>query len=73
VGLAKHLPSAEDAYRDLAVLDPIDAVRDLSHLLGHFREEAADPEVAELLRARYVDYLARHEGRRRFDQERPRR
>jgi hypothetical protein len=71
--LAKHLPSTEDANRDWAVLDPIDAVRDLSHLLRHFREEAADPEVAELLRARYVDYLLRHEGRRRFDRGQVRR
>ena len=67
--LAKHLPSTEDANRDWAVLDPIDAVRDLSHLLRHFREEAADPEVAELLRVRYVDYLLAHAGQRRFDQE----
>ncbi|HYY77817.1 MAG TPA: hypothetical protein VFD04_01335 [Actinomycetes bacterium] len=65
--LAKHLPSTEDANRDWATYDPVDAVRDLAHLLGHFREEAADPEVAELLRVRYVDYLVEHAGQRRFD------
>ena len=65
--LTKHLPSTEDANRDWAVLDPIDAVRDLTHLVTHFREEAADPEVADLLRVRYVDYLVEHADDRRFD------
>ena len=65
--LTKHLPSTEDANRDWAVLDPIDAVRDLTHLVTHFREEAASPEVADLLRVRYVDYLLGHAGDHRFD------
>ena len=68
--LAKHLPSTEDANRDWAVLDPIDAIRDLTHLVTHFREEAASPEVADLLRVRYVSYLLAHAGDHRFDQER---
>jgi hypothetical protein len=65
--LSKHLPSTEDANRDWATYDPVDAVRDLAHLLTHFREEAADPEVAELLKVRYVEYLVQHESERRFD------
>jgi predicted GTPase len=65
--LAKHLPSTEDANRDWAAYDPIDAIRELGHLVTHFREEAADPEVAELLRVRYVDYLVDHAHDRRFD------
>ena len=65
--LAKHLPSTEDANRDWAAYDPIDAVREIAHLLTHFREEAADPEVAELLRVRYVEYLLEHAGQHRFD------
>ena len=66
--LAKHLPATEDANRDWATYDPVDAIRELGHLVTHFREEAADPEVAELLRVRYVDYLLDHAAERRFDQ-----
>ena len=53
--------------------DPLGGVRavafqaELVHLVTHFREEAASPEVAELLKARYVDYLAEHADERRFD------
>jgi hypothetical protein len=65
--LAKHLPATEDANRDWATYDPVDAIRELGHLVTHFREEAADPEVAELLRFRYVDYLLDHAAERRFD------
>ena len=53
--------------RDWAAYDPVDAIRELGHLVSHFREEAADPEVAELLRVRYIDYLLDHAGERRFD------
>jgi hypothetical protein len=67
--LAKHLPATEDANRDWATYDPVDAIRELGHLVTHFREEAADPEVAELLRVRYVDYLLDHAAERRFDQQ----
>jgi hypothetical protein len=66
--LAKHLPATEDANRDWAAYDPVDAIREIGHLVAHFREEAADPEVAELLRVRYVEYLLDHAGERRFDQ-----
>jgi hypothetical protein len=66
--LAKHLPATEDVNRDWATYDPVDAIRELGHLVTHFREEAADPEVAELLRVRYVDYLLGHASERRFDQ-----
>jgi hypothetical protein len=66
--LAKHLPATEDVNRDWAAYDPIDAIRELGHLVSNFREEAADPEVAELLRVRYVDYLLDHATERRFDQ-----
>jgi hypothetical protein len=65
--LAKHLPDTEAANTEWAAYDPVDAVRELVHLFTHFREEAASPEVADLLRARYVDYLLRHADRRRFD------
>jgi hypothetical protein len=65
--LAKHLPSTEDANRDWAAYDPIDAIREISHLFTNFRAEAADPEVADLLRVRYVDYLLDHADDRRFD------
>jgi hypothetical protein len=65
--LAKHLPATEDANRDWAAYDPVDAIRELGHLVTHFREEAADPEVAELLRVRYVDYLLDHAAERRYD------
>ncbi len=65
--LAKHLPATEDANRDWAAYDPFDAVRELTHLVTHFREEAADPEVADLLRVRYVDYLLERAGEHRFD------
>jgi hypothetical protein len=71
--LAKHLPDTEDANTDWAALDPVDAVRELVHLFTHFREEAASPELADLLRARYVDYLLDHAGERRFDRDQPRR
>ena len=66
--LAKHLPATEDANRDWATYDPVDAIRELGHLVTHFREEAADPEVAALLRVRYVGYLLDHASERRFDQ-----
>ncbi|HEV3399369.1 MAG TPA: hypothetical protein VHS79_19555 [Actinomycetes bacterium] len=65
--VAKHLPSTEEANRDWAAYDPIDAIREIGHLVTHFREEAADPEVADLLRVRYVDYLVEHADDRRFD------
>ena len=65
--VAKHLPSTEDANLDWAAYDPIDAIREIGHLITHFREEAADPEVADLLRIRYVDYLVEHADDRRFD------
>ena len=65
--VAKHLPSTEDANRDWAAYDPVDAIREIHHLFTHFREEAADPEVADLLRIRYVDYLVDHADDRRFD------
>jgi hypothetical protein len=64
--LVKHLPDNYQANRDWAVFDPVDAVRELVHLATHFREEAASPELAALLRVRYVDYLADHAGERRF-------
>ena len=67
--VAKHLPDTQDANLDWAAYDPIDAIRELGHLVTHFREEAADPEVAELLRVRYVDYLLDHASERRFDQD----
>jgi hypothetical protein len=66
--LAKHLPSTEDANRDWAAWDPIDAIWEIGRLVANFREEAADPEVAELLRVKYVDYLLSHAEDRRFDQ-----
>lgn len=65
--LIKHLPDTEDANTDWAAEDPIDAVRELVHLMTHFREEAASPEVADLLRANYLDYLTEHAEERRFD------
>jgi hypothetical protein len=65
--LSKHLPDTEDANTDWAAYDPVDAVRELVHLMTHFREEAASPEVADLLRARYVDYLTHHADQQRFD------
>jgi hypothetical protein len=66
--LAKHLPDVEDANLDWAAYDPVDAIRELTHLVTHFREEAAGPDVAELLRIRYVEYLMEHAGEHRFDQ-----
>jgi hypothetical protein len=66
--LVKHLRSTEDANRDWAAYNPIDAVREIGQLVANFREEAADPEVADLLRVRYVDYLLHHAEDRRFDQ-----
>jgi len=65
--LSKHLPDTEDANTNWAAYDPIDAVRELVHLMTHFREEAASPEIADLLQARYVDYLAEHAKEQRFD------
>ncbi len=65
--VAKHLPATEDVNRDWAAYDPIDAIRELGHLVTHFREEAADPEVADLLGVRYVNYLVEHADDRRFD------
>jgi hypothetical protein len=65
--LLKHLPATEDLNRDEALLDPIDAVRDLGRLLTDFRHEAASPEVADLLHVRYVEYLLDHAGEHRFD------
>jgi hypothetical protein len=65
--LAKHLPATEDLNLDWAVLDPFDAVRDLRRLLTDFRHEAASPEVADLLRVRYTEYLVDHADERRFD------
>ena len=65
--LAKHLPATEEVNRDWASWDPIDAIRELGHLVTHFREEAADPKVADLLRIAYVDYLVEHADDRRFD------
>ena len=69
--LAKHLPSTGDVERELSALDPLDAtleaIREVGHLLTHFREEAADPGLAPLLRANYIDYLLDHAGHRRFD------
>jgi hypothetical protein len=65
--LSKHLQDTEDINTDWAAEDPIDAVRELIHLMTHFREEAANPEVGELLRARYIDYLSEHADQRRFD------
>jgi hypothetical protein len=64
--VAKHLPSTEEVNRDWASWDPIDAIRELGHLVTHFREEAADPELADLLRVAYIDYLVEHADRR-FD------
>jgi hypothetical protein len=70
----KHLPDNLEATKDWALLDPVDAVREMIHLATHFREEAASPELADLLKARYVTYLADHADKRRFDQaeQRPR-
>jgi hypothetical protein len=65
--LAKQLPDTHEANQDWAVYDPIDAVAELIHLVGHFRDEAASPQVGELLKARYVVYLSEHAGERRFD------
>jgi predicted GTPase len=65
--VAKHLPSTAEVNLDWATYDPIDAIRELGHLFRHFREEAADPEVADLLRIRYVEYLVEHADDRRFD------
>jgi hypothetical protein len=67
--LVKHLPATGDLNRDEAVLDPFTAVRDLGRLLTDFRHEAASPEVADLLRVRYVEYLLDHAGQHRFDQD----
>jgi hypothetical protein len=32
----------------------------------HFREEAASPKIGDLLKARYVEYLAEHADQQRF-------
>jgi hypothetical protein len=66
-GLAKHLPDTGEVNTDWAAYNPVDAVRELVHLVTHFREEAASPEIAALLRARYLDYLLIHAGEHRFD------
>ena len=65
--LTKHLQDTEDVNTNWAAYDPVDAVRELIHLVTHFREEAANPEVGELLRARYIDYLVEHADEQRFD------
>ena len=72
--LVKQLPDTHEANRDWAVYDPIDAVRQLAHLVTHFRdeaggkdEEAASGPMAGLLRERYIAYLRDHAGQRRFD------
>jgi hypothetical protein len=70
-GVVKQLPDTHEANQDWAVLDPIDAVKELIHLVTHFREEAASPEVGELLRFRYIEYLEEHADRRRFDAPQP--
>jgi hypothetical protein len=56
------------------VYDPIDAVRELVHLVTHFKDEAAavdsepaSAELAGLLRERYIAYLVEHAGQRRYD------
>jgi hypothetical protein len=69
--VVKQLPDTHEANQDWAVLDPIDAVKELLHLVTHFREEAASPEVGGLLKARYVEYLAGHADHRRFDTPAP--
>ena len=66
--VVKQLPDTHEANRDWAVFDPIDAVRELVHLVTHFREEAASPEVGEMLRTRYISYLRDHADVRRFDE-----
>lgn len=58
--LVKHLPGNYAAALDLDAYDPVDAVRELAHLVTHFREEAADPGLAPLLRERYTTYLLEH-------------
>jgi hypothetical protein len=70
--LSKFLPDTQTINTDWAAENPIDAVRELVHLVTHFREEAASPEVADLLKARYVDYLAEHADEQRFDGAEPR-
>lgn len=65
--LVRHLPETAEHNRDFAVLDPINAVGELIELVTNFRQDAADPEAAPLLRARYIDYLVDHAGTRRFD------
>src|SRR5215510_3994357 len=67
--LVKQLPDTHEANLDWAVYDPVDAVRELVHLVRHFKDEAASPEVAELLHARYVAYLADHADTHRFDRD----
>jgi hypothetical protein len=65
--LAEHLPDTEDANTDWAAFDPIDAIRELVHLFTHYRQEAVSPELAVLLRARYLSYLEEHAAEHRFD------
>lgn len=67
--LVKQLPDTHEANRDWAVYDPVDAIRELVHMARHFREEAASPELAALLHARYVAYLADHADEHRFDRD----
>ena len=69
--VVKQLPDTHEANQDWAVLDPIDAVKELVHLTTHFREEAASPEVGGLLRFRYIEYLEDNAGHRRFDTPQP--
>jgi hypothetical protein len=49
--VAKHLPDTQEANLDWATYDPIDAIREIGHLV----------------RIRYVDYLVEHADDRRFD------
>src|SRR4029453_2480298 len=67
--LVKELPDTHEANLDGGVYDPVDAIRELVHLARHFREEAASPQLAALLHARYVSYLADHADTHRFDRD----
>src|SRR4029450_7196122 len=42
--LVKQLPDTHEANLDWAVYDPVDAVRELVHLVRHFKDEAPGPE-----------------------------
>ena len=72
--LVKQMPDTHEANRDWAVYDPIDAVRELVHLVRHFRQEAAGVDVepasaplTALFRERYIAYLLEHADERRYD------